>query len=176
MKVAMKTRRLVGIAVLAAVVIGVMVVSGMKPAMAVSEAQETVIKERCESIKDNLKEVQRADARMRVYLGGLYDEIITNFITPLNVRLVENNLSTPELVENQNKIVDTKTLFVNDFVSYQQGLEELVLMNCKNDPGEFYNKLDKVRQKRKIVEQDTLRMRTLISNHVKLATQLKGKL
>ena len=111
-----------------------------------------------------------------MYLGGLYDEILANFITPLNVRLVENNLSTPELVENQNKIVDTKTLFVNDFVSYQQGLEELVLMNCKNEPGEFYNKLDKVRQKRKIVEQDTLRMRTLISNHVKLATQLKGKL
>ena len=177
MNIVMRKGKAVGMRILMmGLMIGAMTMCGVQPVMAVSEAQETVIKERCESIKDNLKEVQRADARMRVYLGGLYDEILANFITPLNVRLVENNLSTPELVENQNKIVDTKTLFVNDFVSYQQGLEELVLMNCKNEPGEFYNKLDKVRQKRKIVEQDTLRMRTLISNHVKLATQLKGKL
>ena len=49
-------------------------------------------------------------------------------------------------------------------------------MDCRKEPEDFYNKLDKVRQKRKIVEQDALKMRVLLSEHVQLANQLKGKL
>ncbi|MBQ3296512.1 hypothetical protein IJH01_00040 [Candidatus Saccharibacteria bacterium] len=146
------------------------------PALAINEVQETAVKERCDTIKEALKETQKEDARARVYLGAFYEKILTDFITPLNVRLVENNLSTPELVENQNKIADTRTLFMSDFVNYQQDLEELTMMNCREKTEDFYNKLIKVRQKRKIVEQDTLKMRNLISEHVKLANQIKGKL
>ena len=146
------------------------------PVSAMSETQETAVKERCDTIKETLKEAQKDDARARVYLGAFYETILTDFITPLNVRLVENNLSTPELVENQNKIAETRVLFMNDFVNYQQDLEELTSMNCREKSEDFYNKLVKVRQKRKIVEQDTLKMRSLISEHVKLANQIKGKL
>ena len=146
------------------------------PVQAISEAQENAIVEHCSAIRSSLKDLQRADSRTRVYLGSYYDEILTNFITPLNMRLVENNLSNADLVENQNKVADTKTLFTNDFVSYQRNLEELALMDCTDNPEGFYDKLVKVRQKRKIVEQDTLRMRSLISEHVKLANQLKEKL
>ena len=155
-----------------------LVVGGLfsMPVLAVSEAQKNAIKDHCDSIRESLKDVQKADARARVYLGAFYEEILTDYITPLNVRLVENNLSTPDLVENQNKIADTRTLFINDYVSYQQELEELVTMDCWKAPESFYNELIKVRQKRKIVEQDTLQMRTLISDHVKLANQIKGKL
>ena len=155
-----------------------LVVGGLfvMPVSAISEEQESAIMERCDAIKESLKDVQKADARARVYLGSAYEVILMDYITPLNVRLVENNLSMPELVENQNKIADTRSLFVNDYVSYQQDLEELVLTNCRENPGDFYEQLIKVRQKRKIMEQDTLRMRNLISEHVKLANQLKGKL
>lgn len=146
------------------------------PVMAISETQEKAIIKKCDEIRNDLKNVQKSDAKMRVYLGGYFEEIIVNFVTPFNVRLVENNLSNAELVENQNKIVDTKTLFADDYVGYQKTLEELVLMDCKKEPGDFYSKLDKVRQKRKIVEQDALKMRTLLSEHVQLANQLKGKL
>lgn len=159
--------------VLAAILVMSLAVVSVK---AISEPQEKAIVDHCKTIRSSLKDTQRADSRTRVYLGEYYDKILTDFVTPLNMRLVENNLSTAELVENQNKIADTKTLFNNDFVSYQQDLEELVLMDCADDPAGFYDKLVKVRQKRKIVEQDTLRMRSLISTHVKLANQLKGKL
>ena len=158
---------------LAALMIGGLSVT---PVLAMSETQENAIKDHCDSIRESLKDVQKADARARVSLGAFYEEILTNFITPLNVRLVENSLSTPELVENQNKIANIRTLFTSDYVSYQQELEELTLMNCREEPENFYDKLVKVRQKRKIVEQDTLQMRTLISDHVKLANQIKGKL
>ncbi len=146
------------------------------PVNAISDNQKNAIMDHCESMRDNLKNVQKADSRARVYLGGYYETILSDYITPLNVRLVENNLSTPALVENQNKFADAKILFANDFVSYQQDLEELVLMDCKTEPEKFYNELVKVRQKRKAVEQDTLKIRNLLSEHVKLANRLKGKL
>lgn len=141
-----------------------------------TDEQSTAIVSRCDTIKEDLKKVQKEDSRVRVYLGGYYETILTKFITPLNVRLVENNLSSAGLVENQNKFVEARTLFVNDFVSYQQALEELVNMSCKEEPGEFYDKLQLVQQKRKIMSQDVLKMRSLISEHVKLVNNLKGRL
>lgn len=146
------------------------------PTVAISSGQKNAISDHCSEIKDSLKNIQKTDARTRVYLGGYYENVLSDFIVPLNVRLVENNLSNAKLVENQNQVAETKTLFMNDYIGYQQNLEELIAMDCKTDAENFYNKLDKVRQKRKTVEQDTLKMRNLMSEHVKLANQLKGKL
>lgn len=144
----------------------------------VAEASESVqagIRENCTAIKENLAKVQKADARARVYLGRYYETVLTKFVTPLNLRLVENNLSAADLVENQTKMADARTLFINDYVNYQKELESLVAMSCEEKAGEFYQQLVKVRQKRKIVEQDVLKVRNLISEHVKLAGELRGK-
>ena len=146
------------------------------PVSAISENQKNTIVDHCTSIRESLKNVQKTDSRTRVYLGGYYETILSKFIVPFNVRLVENNLSTAGFVENQNNYAETKTLFMNDFISYQQNLEELVLTDCKEKPEDFYNKLDIVRKKRKAVEQDTLKLRSLISEHVRLASKLKEKL
>ena len=143
--------------------------------MAITKEQETAIVSKCGAIKDDLKKVQKEDARTRVYLGGYYETILTKFITPLNVRLVENNLSSAGLVENQNNFADARTLFISDFIVYQQGLEELVGLDCKTEPEKFYDKLKVVQQKRKTMVQDVLKMRNLISEHVKLVTNLKRK-
>lgn len=148
---------------------------GASNVMAITEAQNTSITKNCDTIKDDLKKIQKEDARVRVYLGGYYETILSKFITPLNVRLVENNLSSAGLVENQNKFAEAKKTFVNDFVVYQQGLEELVGIDCKQKPEEFYNKLEMVRQKRKVMVQDTLKIRNLASEHVRLVEGLKGK-
>lgn len=145
-------------------------------ANAASEKQSAAVAEHCDTIKEDLRKVQKDDSRVRVYLGGYYETILTKFITPLNVRLVENNLSSASLVENQNNFAAAKTLFANDFITYQQGLEELVGMDCKQEPEKFYDKLVVVRQKRKIMVQDVLKMRTLISDHMKLVNGLKGKI
>lgn len=143
--------------------------------MAITEVQSAAIVKNCDTIKDNLKKVQKEDARIRVYLGGYYETILSKFIMPLNVRLVENNLSSAGLVENQNKFAASKVVFANDFVTYQQKLEELVGMDCKQKPEEFYDSLVVVRQKRRIMVQDVLKMRALISEHLRLVEGLKGK-
>ena len=146
------------------------------PVSAVSETQKDAIVSHCDAIKDTLKNVQKTDARTRLYLGGLYETILTKFIVPLNMRLVENNLSTAKLVENQNNFADTKATFANDYVAYQQMLEELVAMDCKNKPDEFYQELIAVRQRRKTMAQDVLKMRSLLSEHLKLVEGVRGGL
>ena len=159
------------------VVFSILVVSFVGlPCFAITEAQEDAISDHCMEIREQLKNVQKNDARARVHLGGRYETILSRFIMPLNVRLVENNLSNAELVENQNKFAETKMTFNNDYISYQQELEELVDMNCREEPKDFYEKLVKVRKKRKVMEQDTLRMRNLISGHLNLVKELEDKL
>ena len=65
---------------------------------------------------------------------------------------------------------------MNDYINYQQELEELVTMDCKNEPKQFYEKLEKVRQKRKMMEQDVMKLRTLITNQIKIVTGLRSKI
>lgn len=142
---------------------------------AITEKQEKAIIGHCSEIKGQLKTLQKDDARTRVHLGGRYETILTKFMTPLNIRLLENNMSSAELVENQNDFAEAKSLFNNDYINYQQDLEELVSIDCKNEPAAFYEKLDKVRQKRKTVQQDVLKLRNLISKHVRLVTDLRSK-
>lgn len=152
----------------------VLVMPGL--AGAISKVQEDAISKNCDTIKDILKTVQRSDSKTRVYLGSYYETILSKYITPLNMRLVESNLSNADLVENQNKFATAKTTFANDFTKYQQLLEELIGVDCKNNPNDFYDKLKLVREKRKTMEQDVLELRSLISKHAKLVNNLKGKL
>ncbi len=148
----------------------------LMPAEAITKQQEGAIIDHCESIRESLKNVQKNDARARVHLGGEYETILSKFIMPLNVKLVEDNLSNAELVENQNSFAETKVKFSNDYIEYQQGLEELVLMDCKEDPEGFYEKLGEVRQQRKVVAKDVAKMKDLIERHLKLVVDLRGEL
>lgn len=146
------------------------------PVNAISENQKNAIVDNCENIKVDLKKVQKNDARARIALGSRYETVLANFITPLNVRLVENGLSDANFIENQNDFSDSKITFNNDYIKYQQELEELIALDCKDKPDKFYEKLEKVRQNRKIMEQDVLKMRSLITQHVKIVTEVRGKI
>ncbi|MBQ6414222.1 hypothetical protein IJI28_01175 [Candidatus Saccharibacteria bacterium] len=150
---------------------------GVVPAVsALSKTQEAGISDHCETIKDNLKTIQKSDARARVYLGGRFETILNKYVTPLNVRLVENSMSTASLIESQNTLTSNKTKFTNDYVGYQQKLEELVAMDCKNEPASFYEKLKLVREERKKVEKDVQKMKTALSEYVELVGKLKERL
>lgn len=145
-------------------------------ASALSDGQIAVIREQCESIRDDLKALQRSDSRARVYLGRYYETILTKFITPLNVRLVENNLSSTDFIDNQNDFNRTKTNFVIDYIEYQKVLEDLTLSDCNKEPEKFYEKLVNARAKRKIVVEDTVKLRKLISKHLELVNGLEARL
>lgn len=145
-------------------------------AMGISEDKKDRIISYCDEIKNNLKTLQHTDSRMRVYLGRHYETIISKFVAPLNMRLAENNMPEASLVENQNKYVTIRQNFVIDFIEYQKVLEELVIMDCKNDPERFYDKLELARVKRKLVAEDVTKLDELNKRQLKLVTALEAKL
>lgn len=142
----------------------------------ITEEQRATIIDHCDTIKYSLGSLQRTDSRARVYLGRYYETILTSFITPLNLRLVENNISNTALIENQTNFAARRTRFVNDYISYQQSLEELVNVNCKTEPEKFYEKLLGVREKRKVVNRDVTRLREMTGTQMKLVEELRNGL
>lgn len=144
--------------------------------VSLSKEQEAAISDHCGTILESLKKVQRDDSRARVYLGGYYERILAKYITPLNIKLVEGNLSNADFVNNQNSFAARKTDFVDDFIEYQRRLEELVAIDCRVEPEKFYTELIGVRERRKTVEMDVLRIRDLMDVQIKLVEGLRGKL
>ena len=142
----------------------------------ITTERKNAIIDNCENIKAMLVNLQHEDSRVRVYLGRYYETIISKFITPLNVRLVENNLSSSGLIDNQNDFAKVRADFMIDYIEYQKGLEELVATNCKDEPEVFYEKLEKVRDKRKIVAKDATKIRSLASKQIDLVLKLKESL
>ena len=140
----------------------------------ITDTQRTTIVDHCDTMKDSLKSLQRVDSRTRVYLGRYYETILSNFITPLNLRLVENNISVPKLLENQTNFANNRNEFVADFIIYQQALEELVHINCKSEPDRFYEILKVAQERRKVVNKDVTKLRSLTDEQVKLVEELKG--
>ena len=54
-------------------------------AVELTDEQSTAVITHCDAIKEDLRKVQKEDSRVRVYLGGYYEAILTKFITLLNV-------------------------------------------------------------------------------------------
>lgn len=142
--------------------------------LTITDTQRATIVDHCDAMKDNLKMLQRTDSRTRVYLGRYFETILTNFITPLNLRLVENNISNAALLENQTNFAERRIRFVNDFIVYQQALEDLVRIDCKNGPDRFYEKLQSTKEKRKIVNRDVIKLKSYTDEQVKLVEALKN--
>ena len=144
--------------------------------MAISEGQSNLIKNKCDSIQEDLKQLQVDDSRVRVYLGALYERVLTKYIVPLNVRLVENSISDVDFIENQNNFVAAKIAFVDDFVNYQRSLEELTLIDCKKNTESFYQKLTVVREKRAIMAKDVAKLSGLMTKQKSLVLSLRENL
>ena len=157
------------------VMFGMSGIGGVKVSAITSE-KEALIVEKCDKIKESLTNLQHNDSRLRVYLGRRYETIITNYIKPLNVSLVENNLSTTAFINNQNNFVAARQNFVIDFIEYQKALEELVASDCKHEPANFYEKLETTRARRKSVADDVSKLWKLGVEQVSLATGLEGEL
>lgn len=142
----------------------------------ISAEQKAAIIDHCDAIRKNLQNVQHQDSRTRVYYGRSYETIFSKFIVPLNMRLTENNLLNDNLLNNQTKFAEIRADFSTDYVEYQKSLEELVSVNCKDEPERFYELLTQTRLKRQVVDDDTVDLRKTITTQIELVTSLKESL
>ena len=94
----------------------------------------------------------------------------------MNMRLTENNLLSDNLLSSQTKFTNFRADFSSDYVDYQRSLEELVAVNCKEEPEKFYELLQTVREKRENVNQDAVDLRKTVETHIELVTDLEKEL
>lgn len=145
-------------------------------AMAISTQQSDAIVQNCNQIKQSLVKLQHADSRTRTYLGSAYEAISGRFITPLNLRLIRNNIPSAELFRIQNDFVAAQTDFRNKYVDYMRELENLIAADCSAHPEDFYNLLTSVRNKREELRLSTKKISDLASEQYKTVEELKETL
>ncbi|MBQ6320845.1 hypothetical protein IJI17_01315 [Candidatus Saccharibacteria bacterium] len=141
-----------------------------------SESQLINISENCSSIRQSLKLLQRSDARARTYFGAIYETASSKYITPLNLRLVKNNLSSVALINLQTSLSTTRANFNADYIDYAKSLEELIALDCRLEPAQFYAKLESTREKRQILAEDAKTMNAMLANSVKSVELIKENL
>ena len=139
-----------------------------------TEEQSTNIRENCDSIKQSLKRVQNSDRNTRVSLGRSYQQILSDFITPLNVRLVKNNRFNSSLNELQNSFVTEREKFNQEYITYSQALETLLSTDCKSNSIDFYARLVATREARGKVAKEVKSLEGIINKHTETVKNLKN--
>ena len=138
--------------------------------------QKGAISQHCATTKQSLKTLQRTDARSRAYLGSAYETLITNYITPLDLRLISSGRPNANLTTIHSRIIDTRKQFISDYTSYSQALEDLIATDCQSSPEEFYTKLVNTREKRAALSTTTTNMRNLFSEYLTDVKLLRNSL
>ena len=158
-----------------------LVLSSIVTAQPVSAAelnadQTGAIVQNCATTKQSLRTLQRTDARARSYLGSAYENLLSNYISPLNLRLINSNQPNANLTNIHSKILETRQEFNSRYTSYSQALEELISSDCQNHPDEFYDKLVNTRKKRAELSSTTTALRNLFSEHLAEVRMLRNNL
>lgn len=141
-----------------------------------TKEQAAKLSESCGTIRQNLKNLQRTDSRTRTYFGAIYETVSTKFLKPMNLRLVNNDLSSSDLIDIQTSLASARTDFSDDFITYSKSLEELIAIDCRLEPDNFYQKLLETREKRARVAADVKTINNLLTNIAKHTEQLKESL
>ena len=141
-----------------------------------SEDQRGAISQHCATTKQSLRTLQRTDARTRSYLGSAYESLLTNYITPLDLRLINSGQPNSNLINIHSEIIDTRKNFISEYTSYSQALEDLISTDCQSDPDNFYEKLVETRKRRAKVSSTTTTLRNLFSEHLTAVRHLRNSL
>lgn len=136
----------------------------------ISEEKLSNIETNCASIKESLKRTQNADKNTRISLGRTYQTLLSDFITPLNVRLVKNNRFDKTLADTQTIFSEDRDKFNQAYIDYSKDLESLLSIDCKNEPESFYRQLVKTRSSRERVSESALILTADAQSHAKSVT------
>jgi len=131
----------------------------------ISDDQAGIISMTCGSIQLQLKNLQKADSKIRVYLGSKFEFVLTHLMTNLNLRLVKNNLASSPLASSQTTFNSERERFKADFTDYSKSLDALIATDCKSYPQRFYDQLEITRRKREDVRASYLRLKDVLLDH-----------
>ncbi len=133
------------------------------------------ISQNCSIIKERLRRIESAGARSRVYLGTQYESIYSGLMSNLSLRLMRNGIANQDIADQQATFKSERERFRNDFIGYSQELKNLIAMDCRNNPQDFYRQLEKTRTKREDITKSIRRMNDIIEEHRETVIGLRNK-
>ncbi len=157
-------------------VVSVVAPSAFATEPTITKEQASKISESCSTTRQSLKNLQRADSRARTYFGAIYETVSSKYLKPMNLRLVNNDISSPDLIDLQTSLAAARLDFSDDFIAYSKTLEELISIDCRLEPENFYKKLIITREKRAKVAADVKTINGFLTSIVKHAEKLKESL
>ena len=142
----------------------------------ISEDTAGLISMTCGGIQLQLKNLQKNDSKMRVFLGAKYEFILNGLMTNLNLRLVKNHVATDDLASLQSTFSSERDFFRYAFTDYSKSLDILIAADCKSDPYNFYDQLELTRTRREAVRASYLRLKDVLNLHREGVIGLKENL
>lgn len=140
----------------------------------ISQEKIEAIKDHCVSAQSAVQRTQKSDLVTRTNRGRSY-EYLLSLMASLNSRIALNKLSQPRMVEVASLLQSNFESFHSDYTSYTISVDQLLRINCENEPEKFYKALEEVREKRAALATGTVEMRKLIDEYSKLVTALQPK-
>lgn len=125
---------------------------------------DNVIRANCQSIQSVLSQIEKTDAALRINRGRIYNEVLDLFYA-MNSRLASNKISAPELVSITSDFDSQLADFRNDYNDYDDDLNELIVAECQDDPGDFYNQLINVRDERAKLNDEIASLDQLVDDY-----------
>lgn len=126
----------------------------------------------CPQVKVRLKQVRINDALTRVNQGQFFESIANDLMTPLNVRLVANNYNPIELLSLNKQYDKQLTVFRQQYMTYEEALIDLIQRDYRQQPEQFYYKLQAVRNLRRQLQLTNQALNQLIQQYFNKAKQL----
>jgi hypothetical protein len=92
------------------------------------------------------------------------------------LRLVKNDKPSATLTDIHSNILTKRQDFSQSFILYSQDLENLIAIDCKNNPADFYKQLLKTRTSRAKLAKNIEEMRGLFTKYLDGTKKLKESL
>lgn len=125
---------------------------------------DDVIRANCQAVQSVLSQIEKTDAALRINRGRVYNEILDLFYA-MNARLAANKISAASLVTITSDFDSELTHFRSDYNSYDDELNDLISMKCQEQPADFYEQLNKVRELRAGLADRTDRLDGLLDSY-----------
>lgn len=115
-----------------------------------TDAETSMIAGKCRDAQKSLQQLQYVDPVTRVSRGNATANIV-KLMSALNSRAAFSTFNIPGLVSATNNVQSLRQQFANDYTSYEISLRDLVAMDCRAKPAQFYRSLVDVRAKRQLL-------------------------
>ena len=140
-------------------------------AIELNDDQKATVSQTCVNAQSNLQRVNSSDTTTRINRGRNYDQILKLFYL-MNTRAASNNIAEPKLAETTNRFEAELANFRENYNLYNAQLKSTVDFGCSSAPQEFYNQLDRTREKRIVLNENVTRLNSLIEEYKAIIREL----